>query len=150
MRSIYALIMALGCCGLVIADQPRHPVVNRPNHAPAPVRPVVNKPRPNNVRPLTQGVKRVHNPNYHKTFGKRFKNGWYYSGWRHNHWSRHFWDNRYGCYLYLDPNVNTYFYWCAPHYRFYPVSYVPVGLGYVYPYDPNPQPPAVEPPPPPE
>jgi hypothetical protein len=42
----------------------------------------------------------------------------------------------------------TWYYWCAPHYAFYPVTYVPLGT-YSFPYVANPTPPATLPEPPP-
>ncbi len=116
-------------------------------HAPQPKQGLGgNHKRPPNIRPIAPLHKgRFHQKNYHQAHGHRFRHGWYYNGWQHRHWSYHYWDHRYGCYLFLDPYVKTYYYWCAPHYRFYPINYVPFNT-YVFPYVVNPPPPAVPPP----
>jgi len=103
--------------------------------------------RPHHVRPVTTG-KRVVINNYHLTHGVKFKFGFYYQGYGHNHWSYHYWDTRYGAYLYFDSYVNQYFYWCAPHFRFYPITYVPLGT-FAFPYVKVPMPPTVPVPAPP-
>ncbi len=64
---------------------------------------------------------KVHN--YHLQHGHSFSHGYYYIGPNHYHWSHHYWDNRYGCYLYYDPGLRMYYYWHAPHYCFYPITY---------------------------
>lgn len=104
--------------------------------------------RPRGHRPVAPvHGRRVHDKGYHTKHGHKFRHGYYYRGWNHNHWSYHYWDSRYGAYLYYDPGVTQYFYWCAPHYRFYPVSYAPVG--YVFPFVAQPVAPAVAVPEPP-
>lgn len=76
--------------------------------------------------------------NYHLRFGNRFRFGFFYAGPAHYHWTYSYFDNRYGTVLYYDPYAASYFYWCAPHNRYYPVSYAP--LGYVFPHNVQPQP----------
>jgi hypothetical protein len=132
--------------------KPGHkPNVVRKHHAPAPHGWNGHfHNRPHGVRPVVvvNRHNRVFVPNYHLKHGHRFRFGVYYNGFRHFHWSRVYWDARYGTHLYFDPYTAQYYYWCAPHYRFYPVTYVPLGV-YSFPVVPNPQPPAVAVPPPP-
>jgi hypothetical protein len=65
--------------------------------------------------------------NYIQKFGTKFEHGYFYSGKYHDHWSHYCWYPSYGCYLYYDPCVYSWYYWCAPAYCYYPVSYVPYG-----------------------
>ena len=127
------------------------PVLAQHHHAPPPVhKTTVVIHRPRGVRPIAPvHTARFVGTNYHTKFGRPFRFGYYYYGFRHNHWSAHYWDTRYGTYLYYDPFALAWYYWCAPHYSFYPVSYVPFN-NYSFPYEPNPMPPIVPPPPPPQ
>lgn len=112
------------------------------NRAPEPAHKGVRPgPLPRGLRPVAPVHKGVDKEvkNYHTRFGKEFRGGRYYDGWDHHHWQSHYYDERYGCYLYEDPGLKTWYYWCAPQFRYYPVSYVP--LGYVFPYVAEPRPP---------
>jgi hypothetical protein len=64
--------------------------------------------------------------NYNKKFGYQFKYGWYYKGKNHQHWNYCYWSPSWGCYFYLDPCCNSYYYWCASQCCYYPVSYINV------------------------
>ncbi len=121
----------------------------KPGAAPAPPK-AVNREQPKNHRPYLakQRVEGARASAYHRDHGHRFKHGWWFDGFRHPHWSHHYWDARYGAWLYYDPGLTTYYYWCAPHYRFYPVSYVPLN-NYSYDFEEEPKPPATPPPAPP-
>jgi len=63
--------------------------------------------------------------NYHLTHGTRFQNGYFYRGRNHNHWAYWYWDRGYGCNLFWDPYVCSFYYWCAPQGGYYPLSYCP-------------------------
>ena len=77
---------------------------------------------------------------YHLKHGHKFKYGYYYPGYKHYHWDRCHWDKNYGCWLYHDPCCLKWYYWCAPHYCYYPVEYCPIKT-YTFGYEPNPTPP---------
>jgi hypothetical protein len=62
---------------------------------------------------------------YHHSHGHRFSGGYYYSGRYHNHWSSAVYDSYSNQTLYLDPDLNTYYYWHAGDGRYYPTSYRP-------------------------
>lgn len=156
-KFVLATLIGLLAGTLVWADPPKSTapplVVKKPNRpTPPPNWNNTHHHRPVGVKPVAP----IHRPrivvaNYHINNGVRFRNGFYYNGFNHNHWSHHYWDTRYGAYLYYDPYAVQYFYWCAPHFRFYPVTYAPVG--YVFPYVAVPVAPTVlvplPPPPPP-
>jgi hypothetical protein len=82
---------------------------------------------PGNVRPYWRPENRNFQQNYYLRHGHNFQYGYYYLGHNHMHWSRVIWDQRYGCYLYYDPWLLKWYYWCAPHNCYYPVEYAPVG-----------------------
>jgi hypothetical protein len=77
--------------------------------------------------PYWQPQHRNFQQNYYLRHGHNFQYGYYYLGHNHMHWSRVIWDQRYGCYLYYDPWLLKWYYWCAPHNCYYPVEYAPVG-----------------------
>ncbi len=146
--------MLIGCAfyaipmGLLLSQKPAGKPT--PKGPPAPGKPV-NRDRPANYKPYLnpRKIEMAKTLTYHRDHGKRFKYGWWYHGHSHPHWSHHYWDNRYGAYLYFDPGVQVWYWWCTPHYRFYPVTYLPVGLTYSSDYVENPKPPAQPPPAPP-
>lgn len=146
MKYILSAFLALALGAFAFAQHHHTTVVVRPG-APANWK-GVHHTRPVHVRPVApvRGP-RVVVANYHTVNGVRFRFGFFYNGFNHNHWSTHYWDTRYGAYLYYDPYATAWYYWCAPHFRFYPVTYAP--LGYAFPFVPNPVAPAVPPPPPP-
>lgn len=153
MKFVLATLFGLLLGSLAVAQPPKQPAA--PHHHVKPNRPTPppnwnnqHHRRPVGVRPVAP----IHRPrvfvnNYHINNGLRFRFGFYYNGFNHNHWSYHYWDTRYGTYLYYDPYALQYYYWCAPHFRFYPITYAPVG--YAFPYVANPVPPPVPPPTPP-
>jgi hypothetical protein len=59
--------------------------------------------------------------------GTKFEHGVYYAGRDHNHWKSCYFDDRFGCYLYMCPTTNAYYYWCEAEVRYYPTSYCPYG-----------------------
>lgn len=130
----YILTMLTGLLlGSFVFAQP--PVTKKPATRPAPPQNWnnVHHKRPVHVHPVAP----IHRPrvfvnNYHIVNGNRFRFGFYYNGFHHNHWSYHYWDTRYGTYLYYDPYVLQYFYWFAPHARYYPVTYAPPGFAFPY------------------
>lgn len=144
-----SIVMTLA---LFAAPSPKDKGPDRPppRQAPAPSS-AVNREQPKNwkhhapAKPI--GGQRA--ASYHKDHGHRFKHGYYFDGHRHPHWSYQYWDVRYGTTLYWDPGLLTYFYWSRPHFRFYPISYVPAGLTYSYEHEEEPQPPRTPPPAPP-
>jgi hypothetical protein len=50
--------------------------------------------------------------------------GYYYEGRRQPHWDHCCYNSYYECWLYFDAGLGTYFYWCGPRGRFYPVDYL--------------------------
>jgi hypothetical protein len=62
---------------------------------------------------------------YHYSHGHRFSGGYYYSGRNHYHWSRTYYDAPSGQTRYLDPDLNTYYYWHEGDGRYYPTNYRP-------------------------
>lgn len=108
------------------------------------------------VAPVHLGINRT--SDYHLKHGQTFHRRhnmpgrYFYSGHRHHHWTYWTFDNRYGTFLYWDKWTKNYFYWCAPHNRYYPIDHAP--LGYVFPQRrfgvaPIPEPQKELPPPPP-
>ena len=137
MKFVLAFLVLIGLVGMSFAQHHSgggnsghaHSAAQRGHHPPAGVHPIA---------PAHGRMVRVQN--YHLVYGHAFKYGYWYSGWNHAHWSLIQWSPGYGCYIYFDPYCGLWFYWCAPHYRYYPVTYCPLGI-YVFPYVANPQPP---------
>ena len=63
--------------------------------------------------------------NSYATKGRPFRGGYYYPCRNHQHWAYTVFDNRYGCTLYYDAELGSYYYWCQPDDCYYPVSYCP-------------------------
>jgi hypothetical protein len=89
----------------------------------------------NNGRSAAQGS--GHRGYYAKN-GRPFQGGYYYPGRNHPHWAYTVYDNRYGCTLYYDADLGSYYYWCQPDDCYYPVSYCPYDQ-YVWTSDVNDQ-----------
>lgn len=68
---------------------------------------------------------------YFKKCGKLVNGFCCYPGHIHAHWSCQVWWPTVGCYLYWDPCLEVYFYYCVPDDCWYPVDYVPYGI-YVF------------------
>ena len=89
------------------------------------------------VRPKNGHVIRNHkwhgkiNKHYHLKHGHKFTHGFYFKGKLHHHWTKKVFFAKLGCYCHWCPNTRGYYYWCAPHGRYYPVSYCPTGV-YAY------------------
>lgn len=132
------------CTFLTVAKPPMQPP--RPPVAPGRN---LDRVQPQGHKPYLPATGAKPDRRYFAQHGQRFKHGYYYTGHVHPHWSYHYWDKRYGAFLYYDPGVETYYYWCAPHYRYYPVSYLPAGCRYDYDYEETPKKPDNPPPAPP-
>ena len=62
---------------------------------------------------------------YHVSHGTRFDHGYFYKGRNHDHWGETRFDRRFGCNVYFDRGLSTWFYWCERDICYYPVSYCP-------------------------
>jgi hypothetical protein len=62
---------------------------------------------------------------YHLSHGTKFDHGFFYKGKNHEHWGETRFDHRFGCNVYWDRGLATWFYWCERDICFYPVSYCP-------------------------
>lgn len=146
MKTLFAALSVIILAVAPVLAQPPH----HKKSAPPPVHKTTGPVhRPAHVKPIAPvHTTRFTGKHYHHRHGHQFRYGFYYRGFNHNHWTRHYWDARYGTFLYYDPYALAWYYWCAPHYTFYPVAYVPLGV-YAFPYVANPQPPAILPEPPP-
>ena len=139
-KSILPGILLCCCSCSVMADSPKQPK-NQPvkiTHIQGAVKPV-NQPQSVQrvdvkgkfVAPVHLGVHHV--KNYHFHYGTVFPKGhvlagrYFYSGWNHRHWSRWAYYQSYGVNLYYCPYTLVWYYWCAPDFCYYPVSYVPYG-----------------------
>ncbi|HXG12792.1 MAG TPA: hypothetical protein VNK04_23740 [Gemmataceae bacterium] len=106
---------------------------------PAPVPVTMPFKKGTNVLPPTQQVphvnKKVGGPvgghDYLVKHAKKCHFGWCYPGSYHCHWGHCCWSPVYGCTIYWCPYTCGYFYWCAPHGCYYPVTYCPTGT-YAY------------------
>lgn len=65
--------------------------------------------------------------NYHLTYGRKFDFGYCYFGQNHSHWASTSFYEPFGCNIYFCPCTQVWYYWCAPHGCYYPVSYCPTG-----------------------
>lgn len=126
---------------IVTAPQPKPPQAQAPSKS-------VDRTQPQGYKPYLHPKASV-DARYYARHGHRFRDGYWYQGYRHSHWSYHYYDRRYGAYLYYDPGVKVYYWWCAPHFRYYPVSYLPAGMHYGTDYEEEPKEPKTPPPAPP-
>ncbi len=75
--------------------------------------------------PRFHPVPRFHN--YHLTHARKFDFGYCYFGNTHAHWASTVWSAELGCTVYYCPSTLCWYYWCAPHNCFYPVTHCPLG-----------------------
>ena len=60
---------------------------------------------------------------YYRDHGVRFKGGYYYRTYEHPVWCGRRWDPGLRCYVYLDPCLNVWYYYCPTYTCYLPVGY---------------------------
>jgi hypothetical protein len=121
-----ALALALTTAGSALAAPPGKP--------PAPKPPVTTMtPFRNTARPVsfhqfnTSPFAGRYIPNDHLKFGTKFEYGYFYTGYHHDHWSKIYVHPFWNVPVYFCPYTLVEYYWCAPDYCFYPLTYRPYG-----------------------
>jgi hypothetical protein len=85
--------------------------------------------------PTTATTTIVQRQGYHHRHGHRFSHGYYFEGRNYHHWAYSRYFKEYGCTCYWEPELNCWYYWCAPRHCYYPVSYITIA-----PPTPEPEP----------
>src|SRR5262249_42600499 len=104
------IVMALGLAFCAMAEANGGPGQNGGNRGPRKSTSISSN---NNNRSFKLSSSHSHS-DYNLKHGTKFEQGYFYKGKYHDHWSHYCWYPSYGCYLYYDPCVYTWYYWCAP------------------------------------